>query len=143
MKDAIQSALKDAMRAKDKVRMETIRGILSAIQYDEIQTKTEPLPAEGVLAVLQREIKKRREEIEFAEKAARNDLLERLALEVKCIEAFLPAQLDSLQLEKIINDLKQNTPGLNLGAAMKALKEKYSGQYDSKAASEIAKRILS
>lgn len=142
MKESLQAAMKEAMKAKDKIRLDTIRGVISAIQYEEIQTKTEPLAPDGCLAVLQREVKKRKEEVEFAEKAARSDLLEKLRVEISVLESFLPAQLDSSRLEKIIIDLKSENPSLNVGLAMKALKEKYAGQYDAKVASDIVKRVL-
>lgn len=143
MKAILQNSLKEAMKAKDKVRLETIRALMSAITYEEIEKKSEPLPDDQCLAILQREIKKRREEIEFAEKAGRSDLLEKLGLEIAAIESFLPKQLSEGELEKIITTLKQSTPGISLGVVMKTLKESYAGQYDSKLASEIAKRICS
>ena len=141
MKATLQSALKEAMKAKDKVRLETIRALMSAITYEEIEKKSEPLPADQCLAILQREIKKRREEIEFAEKAGRPELLEKLGHEIAAIESFMPKQLSQAELEKIIMTLRESTPGLSLGVVMKTLKESYAGQYDSKLASEIAKRV--
>ncbi len=141
MKTKLQSSLKEAMKAKDKVRLETIRALMSAITYEEIEKKSDPLPEDQCLAILQREVKKRREEIEFAEKAGRPELLDKLEQEIATIETFLPKQLSASELEKIIGDLKQNTPGLSLGVAMKSLKESYGGQYDSKLASDIAKRV--
>ena len=141
MKAQLKDALKSAMKAGDKVRVETIRSVLSAVQYDEVAQKVDELPAAGILEVLKRELKKRKEEIEFAEKANRPDMLPKLKEEVAAIESFLPKQLSAAELEKIVTDLKSANPSLNMGTAMKALKESYSGQFDSKVASEIAKRI--
>ena len=142
MKKQLQDSLKEAMKAKDKIRLETIRGVLSAIQYEEMEKKVEPLPNDGVLAVLQRELKRRKEELEFAEKGQRSDLIEKFKTEIQVIEHFLPRQLSQGDLEKIVADLKSSTPGLNMGLAMKALKEKYSGQFDSKMASDICKKAF-
>lgn len=142
MKEKLQAAMKEAMKARDKIRLETIRSIITAIQYEEIEKKVEPLPADACLAICQRELKKRKEEVEFADKANRPDLKEKLAKEMSVIEAFLPQQLSAADLEKIIGDLKAQNASINLGVAMKALKESYAGQYDSKLASEIARKIL-
>jgi uncharacterized protein YqeY len=142
MKKDLQAAMKEAMRAKDKGRLDTIRTVLSAIQYEEMEKKVEELPGDAILAILQRELKKRREEIEFAEKGNRPDLKDKLLIEVSVIESFLPKQLSAADLEKALSQLKAETPGLNMGTAMKALKEKFPGQYDGKQASEIAKKVF-
>jgi uncharacterized protein YqeY len=133
MKSDLQAAMKDAMKARDKGRVDTIRGILAAIQYEEMEKKTE---------ALQREMKKRREEVEFAEKGGRADLLPKLQEEIKVIESFLPSQLSPEKLESLLQEMKAKTPGLQMGLAMKDLKEKWAGQYDARIASELAKKIF-
>ena len=142
MKNKLKDAVKDAMRAKDKVKLETIRGALAVIQYEEMQKGTENLPEEAIVAILKSEIKKRREELDFADKANRPELKDKLMLELAAIEAFLPKQMSAEQIEKILVDLKTATPGINLGLVMKTLKESYNGQYDGKVASEVAKKVL-
>ncbi len=142
MKNKLKESLKTAMKARDQVRLDTVRSLMAAIQYEEMQKETEELPSEAVLAIIRSEIKKRKEESEFAQKASRPELLEKLAKELSILEEFLPSQLGEAQLEKILSDLKQSTPGLNLGVAMKLLKDNYAGQYDGKVASDVAKRIL-
>ena len=143
MKQELQAVLKEAMKAKDKVRLETIRALISAITYEEIEKKIEPLPREQALPIFQREIKKRKEELEYAEQAKRSDLIEKLKLEISVIEGFLPKQLSEIELEKYIGDLKAQNPEINLGMVMKSLKDSFAGQYDSKLASDIAKRLCS
>ena len=142
MKNKLQQALKDAMKAHDKVRLDTIRSAISAIQYEEMAQKVEALSGEQILTVLKRELKKRKEQLEFAEQGKRDDLLEQFRAEIRVIEAFLPAQLSAQDLEGIISGLKQQNPGINMGAVMKALRESHAGQFDAKEASEIAKRLL-
>lgn len=141
-KAGFKEALKQAMKARDQVRMDTIRGILSALQYEEMQKEVENLPDEAILALLKNELKKRKEEVEYAEKAQRTEDLAKLAAEIKTIEEFLPSQLTAADLEKVLLTLKAEQPGLNMGLAMKVLKEKYAGQYDGKMASELAKKLL-
>ena len=142
MKDKLKTALKEAMKSKDKLRLETIRGLMSAIQYEEIAKKVDDLPAEACLGIFQSEHKKRKESIEFAVQAKRDDLIEKLNQEIAIIESFLPKQMSAAELEKFIVELKEKTPGCNLGVAMKALKESFPGQYDSKLASEVARKLL-
>jgi uncharacterized protein YqeY len=142
MKAALQAAVKEALKARDKTRLDTLRLLLSAIQYEELEKKTEPLPTEGIISVLQREVKKRREEIEYAQQAGREEQLAKLNQEIQILEEFLPKQLSAGDLEKTIVELKQQNAGANMGAIMKLLKERHAGQYDGKLASEIAKRVL-
>ncbi|MCO6429380.1 MAG: GatB/YqeY domain-containing protein [Deltaproteobacteria bacterium] len=143
IKSRIQESVKSAMKARDKARLDAARLLLSALQYEEMQRKVDELPDEVSTSILQREVNRRKEELEFAEKAGRKDALEAVTLEIKFIEEFLPQQLSGEQLEKIILEMKSRDPALNMGGVMKALKESYAGQYDGKAASEIAKRVLS
>ncbi len=142
MKAKLQAALKEALKARNKVRLDTIRSVLSAIQYEAMDKKVEDLSDEQCLGILQREIKKRREEVDFAVQAKREDLLEKLKLEIATLEEFMPQQLSATDLEKIIVDLKGSTPSINMSGAMKVLKEKYAGQYDGKLASDLAKKLL-
>lgn len=142
LKDKLQSAMKEAMKAHEKVRLETIRGMLSAIQYERMQKNVEALADADCVTVLQREVKKRRESLDFAEKAGRQELADRAREEIAVIEKFLPQQMSSNELETILTAMKKENAALNMGMAMKLLKEKYSGKYDSKMASEIAKRLL-
>jgi uncharacterized protein YqeY len=142
MKAQLQAAMKDAMRAKDKPKLDTIRGILAAIQYEEMDKKIEPLPDANILEVLQREIKKRREEIEYAEKASRLELVATLNTDIQTIEAFLPKQLSGEEIGAIVTQLRATDPALNMGGVMKVLKEKYAGQYDGKVASDLVKKMF-
>jgi len=142
LKLKIKEQLKQAMKAREQVKMDTLRSLISAFQYEEIQKGVEDLPDDAALAILKTELKKRKEELEFAEKANRAEQKEQLFIEIRCIEAFLPSQLDAQQLEKILNGLRDSQPGLNVGTAMKMLKDAYPGQYDGKLASDVAKKVL-
>lgn len=134
--------MKAAMKAKDKTRLDTTRLLLSAIQYEEMQKKVDELPEAALVSLLQRELGRRKEEIEFAEKANRAEAKEKLLTEIKVIEEFLPQQLNEAELEKIITQIKSSDPSANMGSVMKNLKENYSGQYDGALASQIAKRVF-
>jgi uncharacterized protein YqeY len=140
MKQKLQSALKDAMRARAQVKLDTIRALMSALEYEEVQ-KGAPLDDAASTEIVKREMKKRKEEMEYAEKANRAEQIASLKEEMAVLEGFLPQQMSDGDLEALISGLKQNSPELNMGGIMKLLKERHTGQYDAKKASELAKRI--
>lgn len=143
-KELLQPALKEAMKAKNKVALDTIRGLMSAIQYEELEKKQEPLSAEQVVNVYQREIKKRRESIEFEKQASRAEQVSLLESEIQVIEAFLPKQLSEAELRSALEAFKAENPeAKGMGPAMKYLKDKHAGRYDSKMASELTKQLFS
>jgi uncharacterized protein YqeY len=140
MKQKLQTALKDAMRARAQVKLDTIRALMSAIDYEEEQKGGE-LDEATSTEIVKRELKKRKEEMEYAEKAARTDQIASLKEEMAILEGFLPQQMSDLELETLITSMKTATPELNMGGLMKLLKEQHAGLYDAKKASELAKRI--
>ncbi len=142
MKAKFKDALKLAMKAQDKLRLETIRSVLTEIQYEEMQKSVTELGATESLQVVQREVKKRQEAIQFEEQAGRTEQKEKLQKEIAILEEFLPKQMTGDDLEKVITSLKEQTPELSLNVVMKHLKDNYTGQYDGKSASEIAKRVI-
>ncbi|MEY4701330.1 MAG: hypothetical protein RL326_1517 [Pseudomonadota bacterium] len=142
MKAILKEALKTAMKNKDRLRMETIRSLLSEIQYEEMNKSVDELPASDTVVILQREMKKRQEAIGFEEQANRQEEKAKLQNEMAIIETFLPRQMGADDIERVLTEFKTTTPGAALNGAMKFLKENYAGQYDGKSASEIAKRVL-
>jgi uncharacterized protein YqeY len=142
MKATLKEALKSAMKAQDKLRLETIRSVLTEMQYEEMQKSVDALSSTESLQIVQREVKKRQEAIQFEEQAGRAEQKAKLQAEIAILEGFLPQQLSSEDLEKIIVQLKETTPGLALNVVMKHLKDNYTGQYDGKSAREIAKRVV-
>ena len=142
MKATLKDALKTAMKAQDRLRLDSIRALLTEIQYEEMQKSVDELSPTECTSILQREVKKRNEAMQFEEQAGRSDAKAKLATEIAIIEEYLPKQLSAEQLEKVIVDFKASTPGAALPLVMKHLKENYAGQYDGKSASDIAKRVL-
>jgi uncharacterized protein len=141
-KDTLKLQMKEAMKAKDTVRLSVIRSLLSAIQYEEMEQSTESLPESDVLALIRREIKKRQEELEFIQKTDRQDQMKVLQTELSLLDNFLPQQLSEAQIESILQPLAAEVGSNGIAVLMKHLKENYGGQYDGKLASEIAKRVL-
>lgn len=143
LKNRIKDAVKVAMKAKDAQTTETLRGLLAEIQYNEIQKGTENLPDSGILDVIRSELKKKREQVEIAEKAGRAEMLEKAKAEITTLEAYLPKQMNEQELTEAINKIRTATPGANMGVVMKALKDTYAGLYDSRLASDLAKKLTS
>lgn len=141
MKDKIQADLKEAMKARESHRVLTLRGLMSEIKQFEVDNRQEVGPEQS-LKIVQKEIKKRRDALKFAEEANRDDLVEQNKLELELLGAYLPKQLGAEELTAIVDRLIAD--GANsIGMLMGALNKDYRGQFDGKAASELIKQRLS
>lgn len=140
LKSKLQEGLKAAMKSKDKLLLQTVRALLTEIQYLEMQSSKE-VSTEEEQALLKRELKKRKEIIEFSEQAGRTEAKQEAEAEAKIIEGFLPKQLSPEELESAISEFKNANPSANMGAVMAHLKANFGGQYDGKIASEIVKKL--
>lgn len=140
LKSKLQEGLKAAMKSKDKLLLQTVRALLTEIQYLEMQSSKE-ISTDDEQALLKRELKKRKEVIEFSEQAGRTEAKQEAEAEAKIIEGFLPKQLSAEELESIISTFKNSNPSANMGAVMAYLKGSFGGQYDGKLASEIVKKL--
>lgn len=143
MKAKLKNAVKEAMKAKDSLALDTLRLLLTSIQYEEMQNKVEDLSTIEILTVVSREIKKKKEEIEFAEKAGRTELISDMNKQLALLESYLPKQMSRMELKDTIIKIRAEIANPNMGALMQALKERFNGQYDGKMASEVTKEVLS
>ena len=142
IKATLKQEMKAAMKAKEKVKLETVRALLSALQYEEMNKKTDELSEEAALGVLKAEQKKLQETKDFAEKADRTESAAEADAQIAIIDLFLPSQLAREQIERIISEFSREDPEANMGSIMKHLQQNYSGQYDGKVASEVAREVL-
>src|ERR1043166_935009 len=94
--------IKDAMLARDAERLGALRMLKSAVGYTQIEKKTETLSDADFIAVVQREVKKRRDSIEQFEKGGRPELAEKEKKEIVVLETFLPKALSPDELEQLI-----------------------------------------
>lgn len=140
IKAKIQEDIKVAMRARDSKTLTTLRGLVSEIKKVEIDTRKELADA-GVIEILQKEIKKRRDTIGFAEQAGRVEMVQENEQEIKLIQNYLGAQLSEDQLKEIIKTLIAAGSN-NIGQIMGALNKDYKGQFEGKVASLIVKDLL-
>jgi uncharacterized protein YqeY len=146
-KQDIKDLVKQAMRAKEKVALATLRGLLSAIQYEEMKLSVDEISDQAIVAVVQSEIKKRKETQEILADKNKPDEIATLEQELSVLSALLPSQLSKaelqLRIQEIVATISQTgTAPANMGAIMKVLQRDLAGQYDPKLASEIARTIL-
>jgi uncharacterized protein YqeY len=140
VKQKIQDDLKAAMKSGDKPRMMALRGLLSELSRVEKDVRREPNEAE-IIAVIKRERARRAEALEFARKANRADLIEQNETEAKILSAYLPAELAPGEVKSAIDEIIAG--GANqMGAIMKALRDKFGARLDGKMASEMVKQSL-
>ncbi|WP_175621384.1 GatB/YqeY domain-containing protein [Chryseobacterium schmidteae] len=142
----ISEAIKTAMRAKDRVALDSLRAVKSQI----LLLKTEALGAEvseeQEIAILQRMIKQRKDSYEQFTAQGRNDLAEVEEAQMKVIEKFLPAQLSSEELEAEIKQIISEAGAesiKDLGKVMGIASKNLAGKSDGKSISEMAKKLLS
>jgi len=142
---ALQTALKEAMKNKDTARRNTIRMMQSAIKQVEIDSQKE-LDATGVVAILQKEAKKRRESIGELENAGRADQAADEQQELEVIESFLPRQLTEEEVvvivREVIAEVGAETPK-DTGKVMGPVMAKVKGLADGNLVSKVVREQLS
>ncbi len=124
--------MKQAMIAKEKARLSTIRMALAAIKQIEVDTR-ESLTDEQVIAVLTKMVKQRRDSIAQFEAAGRNELADVEAAEIQVIEAFLPTPLTEAEIAALIDATIVEVGAsamADMGKVMGALKSKVQGRAD-------------
>ena len=144
LKDRIQQDVKDAMRAKEKERLATIRLITAAIKQREVDERIE-LDDEQVLVVLDKMCKQRRESISQFEKAGRDDLIAQEVSELDIIKTYLPEQLGDDEIAAMIDTAMADTGASSIkdmGKVMGQLKPKLQGRADMGAVSALIKSKL-
>lgn len=104
LKDKLQSDLHQAMRARDRVRMSVLRMLKSAIGYEEIDKKRE-MDDSGVLDIVSRQVRQRRESIQMYKEADRQELVDKETQELQILQEYLPAQLTEDELTSLARDV--------------------------------------
>ena len=137
LRDQLQTALKEAMKAKQAERLSTLRLINAAIKDRDIANRGEGGEGEisdaDILAVLGRMVKQRQESARAYEEGGRLELAEKETAEIKVIEEYLPRQLDAAEVEAAIAAAIAEVAATSIrdmGKVMGVLKAKYTGQMD-------------
>ncbi len=145
LKERIVAEMKEAMRAREAVRLDAIRLLRAAIQRREIDERVE-LGDEEVLTVIQKMIKQGRDSIAQFEKGARDDLVQKEAAMLAVLETYLPEQLAEAELTELINKALNETDAQSvrdMGKVMGWLKPRVQGRADMGAVSNAIKQKLS
>ncbi len=145
LKEKLMDDLKAAMKDKDVIRKNTVQMVRSSVLQFEKDNRTE-LDDEGVLDVIARELKKRRDVLPEYEKSGRDDLIGDIKREIEILLAYLPEQLTEEELEVIVAEAIAETGASSMkdmGKIMAAVMPKTKGRADGKLINAIVKNKLS
>jgi len=145
IRERLTAEMKEAMKAKDQLRLEAIRFLQSAIKNKEIELRPTPISVDEVLGVVKKLVKQRKESIEQYQAAARQDLVDKEMAELKILETYLPAQMGRAEVEKIVAEVIEQTKAgsiKDMGVVMKGVISKTAGTADNKLVSEIIRSKL-
>lgn len=149
LKERIGEDIKSAMKAKDKIRLETVRGIKKAILEKEVALRPkgqDSLTKEQEIELLAQQAKQRRDSIEQYQKAGREDLAEKEQQELAILETYLPEQVDDAELESIVDEIIASvgaTSAKDLGKVMGTAMKQLKGKADGKKIQALVKSKLS
>ena len=144
LKDQITEDMKTAMRAKDMERLGTIRLLQAAMKQKEVDERIE-LDDAGIVAIVDKLIKQRKDSITAFEGAGRQDLADKEKAEMAVLQAYLPARLSAeevaVEVKAIVTELGASGPG-DMGKVMGAVKAKLAGKADMGQVSAAVKAAL-
>ena len=133
----IKEKIKDAMKARDEIKLSVLRGLSAAFTNELVATKRKPdeeLTDDEAIAVIKKEAKQRRESIEQFKSGGRNELAEKEEKELAILSEYLPEEMSRQEIEKIANIKKaelgvtdKSKMGILMGAVMKETKGKADG----------------
>jgi len=149
LRENINNAMKEAMKARDERRVATLRMMNAAIKNADIAARgegKEPLNEADLMSLFQKMIKQRQESAELYDKGARPELAGAERAEIEIITAYLPQQMSDVEAGAAISALLQEINAetmKDMGRAMSALKERFAGKMDFGKASGKIKELLS
>lgn len=144
LKGQIQNDIKDAMRAGDRDRLKVLRLILAAIKQVEVDTREEPDDA-GVIRILEKMVKQRRDSVDQFTKGGRTDLAEAELAEIAVLKSYLPEPLRDDELDALIDQAIGESGAesvRDMGKVMNRLRESTRGRADmAKVGARVKKRL--
>jgi uncharacterized protein len=143
VKDSITADMKDAMKARDQVRLDTLRSVLSAFTYKRVEAGHD-LADDEQLAVVQKLVKQRADSISEYTKAGRTDLVDKETRERDILQVYLPAQKSPEEVREVVKTALAGIPqeGRNQGAAMKVVMPLLKGLADGNIVRQIVTEEL-
>ena len=145
LKETLLQDLKTAMKDKDTIRKNTIQLVRAGVLQIEKDNHVE-LEDAGVLDVIAKELKKRRDSLPEFEKSGRTDLIENLNKEIEVLLGYLPEQLTEDEIQKIVEETIAETGAAtmkDMGKVMGAVSSKVKGRADNRVVSGYVKKLLS
>jgi len=145
IKTQLTESVKDAMKSGDEIRKRTLRMVLAAVKQVEVDKRIE-IDDLAVVALIQKEIKNRREAIEEAQKASRSDLIAENEAEIKVLEVFLPKAMPAEELRTLVQAAIAETGASvpsDMGKVMKIVMPKVAGRAPNDMISSAVKELLS
>ena len=142
LKAEIQNQLKSAMKSGDRVTVDTLRFLLSAIHNDEIKDRRE-LTSDEIQRTITTLCKQRSESIELFRKGNRDDLVQKEEAELRVLERFLPEPLTDAELESAVMSAIEESGLQDLGKVMKQVMPKVTGRSDGKRVNQMVRELLS
>jgi len=131
-----------AMKAREMTVVYVLRGVTAAAKNLKVERRVAELSEGDLIDIVRREVRKRQEAEDFAQKAGRDDLVRQNAAERAVLEPYLPAMLTSAALEEAVRSAIAGEPGAAMGRVMAILKSRHAGLYEGREASEIVRRVL-
>jgi len=144
LKAQLLQDMKEAMKAKDKVRLSTIRMINSLIKNAEIEKRGE-LTDDEIIQLLMKYAKQRKEAIEMYEKGGRQDLVEKEKAELAVVESYLPKQMSEEEIRELVKEAIEATGASSpkdIGKVMQHVMPKVKGRADGSVVNKIVREML-
>ena len=145
LKEQITHEIKEAMKSKDQIRLDTLRFLQAAIKNREIELRPHPISEEEILGVIKKLVKQRKESITQYQQGGRADLVSKEQAELSILEAFLPQTLSVEQTEALVLSVIQelNAQSIkDMGKVIKTVITRAGGAADNQLVSELVKQKL-
>jgi uncharacterized protein len=145
LKTRLEDDLKDALRKGEETRKITIRDVLAAIKLAQVEKGKPVVDDNGIIVLIQKEAKSRKESIADAEKANRPDLITKFQAEIKVLEAYLPEQLSKEELNDLVRKAIKETGAKSqsdMGKVMKIVIPQVQGRAANDQISAAVRSLL-
>jgi uncharacterized protein YqeY len=144
LREQLGEDIKSAMKARAQDRLDALRLLSAAVKQREVDERI-TIDDAGLIAIVEKEIKKRRESIAQYEKAQRQDLADKEKFEISVIEAYMPKQLSQAEVDAIVGDALASTgakSAADMGKVMAIVKPRLAGRADMGRVSALVKAKL-
>ncbi len=139
--ESLRKDLQAAMRARDQRRVDILRAVMTSAKNLKVEKRAESVAEAEIVGIFRKELKKRDDIIEFAEKGGRDEIAAEARKEKEVLATFLPSQLTGDELAGIVRSLAAEIGSSEIGPLMKELGKRHGGRYDGKEASTLIRGL--